>query len=148
MKSFPGGWAALTRTLLHDMSIDRKIATNGVKLRLNVETVVRLEFGAMLGDEEAITAIWDSKGASGLVPCGLLCSCTNKLCHTDIERNIASLSERDPHVPDLSTHDVSKLGLRSDEDVWAMFDALEPLTPGDRSWWEHVTGLSSKPLDS
>ncbi len=76
VKHVPGGWGALTRLLLHDLFIDSKVATIGVKLQLNVETVVRVDFGALLGDEEALSTIWGGKGASGLVPC-LKCSCTN-----------------------------------------------------------------------
>ncbi len=143
MKAVLGGWSALTQTLLHQMFVNDKVSTVGIILPLTEgPTTVRVEFGMMIGDEEAITAMWHIKGASGLLPCGLKCMVTNKPCHTDVAQGIDSLSARDGEIPDLATHEPSKLGLRTDKDVWGLFDALEGLSKKDLEWWQHVSGLT------
>jgi hypothetical protein len=125
------------------MFVDDKVSTAGVILPLSERpTKVCVVFGLMVGDEEAIGAMWNCKGASGLLPCGLKCSVTNKPCHTDVAAGVASLSARDGEIPDLATHEPAKLGKRTNNDVWDMFDALEGLNNADLAWWQHVTGLT------
>ena len=127
--------------LLHELFVDNQVATVGIKLQLGEgETVVHVSFGALLGDEEALSTMAGGKGAGGLCPC-LKCSITNKPCHTDVASNIASLSERDPTVPNIATSDVAKLGLRTDEDIWSTFDSLEGLAAADREFGQHISGL-------
>ena len=145
MKTLPAGWSQLTASLLEAIFIDAKVAS-GIDLKLRSGAVkVEITFGLVIGDEEAINAMWFTKGASGLVPCALKCSCTNKPCHTDVAANIASLSERDPTIPNLATGNVAQLGKRSDSDIWQMYDSLGPLSATDRSWWHHVYGLKWHP---
>ena len=86
--------------------------------------------------------MWNCKGPSGLLPCGLKCMVTNKPCHTDVAQGIDSLSARDGEIPDLGTHELSKLGRRTDKDVWEMFDALAGLNKEDLKWRQHVYGLT------
>lgn len=142
MKTIPGGWSELTRVILHTMFVKDQIASTGVQLHIGGKTTtVVISMGIMVADEEALNAMWYIKGASGILPCGYKCSVTNKSCPTDIIGGIASLAARDGHIPDLGTHDVAKLGLRSDADVWAMFDFLEPLKNNELEHWQHLTGL-------
>ena len=141
MKKALGGWSGLTRVLLHEIFVKSKVSTIGIRLRLSTEIVVKVSFWALLGDEEALAAMWHIKGASGLSPCGIMCSVTNKPCHTDVASGIASLSDRDPSIPNLACSDPSRLGLRTSQEVWDSFDALEGLGKEDREWWQHISGL-------
>ena len=91
MRTVLGWWSALTRLLLHQMFVNDKVSTVGGILPLSDgPTPVCVVFGLMVGDEEAIAAMWNCKGASGLLPCGRKCSATNKPCHTDVAMGIDS----------------------------------------------------------
>ncbi len=133
------------KIILSELFIRDEIATKGILLPLNGGTTVRITFGALLGDEEALTAMWCIKGASGLIPCGVMCSVTNKSCHTDVERGISSLAERDAAIPDLSCGDPSKLGLRTAKDLCDLLTTLEICPASDLEFLEHTTGLKRDP---
>ena len=138
----PWGWSQLTTSLLDGMFIGEKVA-NGIDLKLRGGPVtIEVTFGLSAGDEEALNQTWFTKGASGLMPCALKCSCTNKPCHTDVASDIASLSDRDPTIPTLATSNVDQLGKRSDAEIWDMYDTLSRLpNKTQRDWWEHIYGL-------
>ena len=142
MKTTPGGWGGLTRLLLHQMFVVDKVATKGINLVLNGRrVVVVVTFAYIIGDDEAISFMWSTKGASGLCPCGLRCSVVNKQCNSDVDAGIMSLVSRDGEIGDLTTYDTSKLGIRTDADVWQMWDALESRRGIDLAWWQHVVGF-------
>ena len=142
MKKVPGKWSALTRTILENLFLEEKIATAGIQL---CGTNVRVKFQAMLADEEALAAIWNLTGASGVSPCGVMCSVTNKPVSTDVARGIESVQELDPEIPDISCSDESKLGLRTDDDVWGLCDALELASPTERANLAQHCGIKHGP---
>jgi len=127
VKEVRGGISALSRSLLCSLYLGPGgLSTAGVNLpsAFGAMQAIPIEFGALLADEEALTRTWNIMGASGMIPCGIKCSCTNKPIHTDIEAGIASLADRDPDIVDIGCADKAKMGLRSDEDVWAICDML------------------------
>ena len=63
-------------------------------------------------------------GASGLVPCGVLCNVVARPQAADEERGIASLAARSDMLADVSCPDLDVIGRRSDEDVWGLADRL------------------------
>ena len=81
IKRVPGGWSALTRTILHDAFI---IDGAGSTRFLLGGATVTLSFWALVADEEVAAAIWNLKRASGISPWGALCSVTNEACSTDV----------------------------------------------------------------
>ena len=141
-KKVPAGWSALTKHLLQDMFLRDKIATEGFQL---VGQLVRVRFWALLADEEALQSIWYTTGASGLAPCGIMCSVTNKPVHTDVSRGIASLSDLDPAIPNISCGEESKCGLRTDKNVWGFCDALQLASSKDRAELERLSGIKYHP---
>ena len=145
MKKVQGGWSALTKDILRCMFLTDKISTAGVQLSVNGKAHVRIALWALLADEEALAAMWSITGASGTCPCGIMCSVTNKPVHTDIARGISSLSELDLKIPDISCGDESKLGLRTDHDVWGICDALKAATPGQRTELQQLSGIKYQP---
>ena len=78
----------------------------------------------LLGDEEALNNMWNTKGASGTVPCAILCSVTNKPKPADIAAGVRSLSDRSDLIQDITCSDCSKIGLRNDADVWSFVDRI------------------------
>lgn len=124
------------------MFLRDKISMPGIHLG---GTNVRIAFWAMLADEEALAAIWYTTGASGVSPCGIRCSVTNKPVHTDVSRGIASLSEIDPTIPDISCGDESKLGLRTDQDVWGWCDEMAVASGGALADLQQMSGLKYHP---
>ena len=85
----PAGLSGLTRTLLRQLFLEQKVASDGVLIG---GVAVRIAFHALLADEEALNAMLYLKGASGTVPCAALCSVANKPCSTDVEAGIAGLA--------------------------------------------------------
>lgn len=102
---------------------------------------MRIQLSVIVGDEDALNDIWFTKGASGISPCAVLCSVTNKPVHTDRDRGIASLSDRDAEIPDIACADIARCGKRSDADVWKFCDDLETCHKDDLKDMEHVTGF-------
>ena len=128
MKKLDGGLSRLTRDLLRTMFIEDKIATDGVSLILDRELppmIVKIILCSILGDEDALNDMFFTLGASGICPCGVLCSVTNKPPPTDTDNNIPSMSELDPEIQDISCADLALCHELCDKDVWARCDQLE-----------------------
>ena len=145
MKKVPGGWSSLTKEILRGMFLKDQISTAGIQLPVNGGVHVRVVFWALLADEEALSAMWCTTGASGTCPCGIMCSVTNKPIHTDVARGIPSLAALDPKIPDISCGEESKLGLRTDQDVWNMCDELEAAPAGQRAELQQFLGIKYQP---
>ena len=120
-KKFPAGWSGLTRKVLRELFVQQDISGRGVRLG---SCNVRINFHALLGDEEALNYMWFTKGASGTVPCAILCSVTNKPKPADVEAGVRSLSDRSDLIQDITCSDCSKIGLRTDADVWNFVDQV------------------------
>ena len=143
-KKVKGGVSRLTRDILRGMFLGGGgVATDGVGLHLggDVATVVRIEFQSLLGDEEALNSMLDIKGASGICPCGVLCSVTNKQRPQDRELCISRLGDIDASIKDISCAELNLCGARSDEDVWRLCSDLEACSADDLPELEHATGL-------
>ena len=144
-----GGVSGLTRRILRDAFLGEKsVAIAGVDIPPTrsgeVIWTVKIFFATIIGDEEALNAMWFSKGASGMVPC-ISCHAVNKPLKKDNDRGIKPLSERDAAIVDISCPDISLVGLRSDEDIWKMCDELEEASGNPNKKilkdLEHVTGI-------
>ena len=149
IKTVKGGVSGLTRRILRDAFLGEKsVAIAGVDIPPTrsgeVIWTVKIFFAAIIGDEEALNAMWFSKGASGMVPC-ISCHAVNKPLKKDNDRGIKPLSERDAAIVDISCPDISLVGLRSDEDIWKMCDELEEASGNPNKKilkdLEHVTGI-------
>ena len=142
MNAVNGGVSRYTRDLLRGIFIDEAVSTSGVVLPLpSGPTTVKINFCALLGDEEALNAMWHIKGASGICPCGVLCSVVNKQRPEDRDLGIKSLSDLDPSIQDISCSDLALCGLRSDDDVWNGCAQLEACDKDAVDELEHSTGL-------
>ena len=75
-----------------------------------------------MADEEALNAALYIKGASGTVPCAVLCSVVAKPCGSDVDAGIRSLTQRSSILVDISCCDADRIGCKSDADVWAHAD--------------------------
>ena len=124
LKRVKGSVSGVTRRILRDNFLGGKsIANAGVNLPL-IGVPVKIKFEGTLADEEALNAIFFTKGAAGIVPC-LGCNVVNKQKGSDRDRDIAELTEIDPELVDISCPDINRIGLRCDDDVWQICDALE-----------------------
>lgn len=117
----PAGISGITRGMLRDMFVDQGISTRGIKL---AGQIVRISFHALLADEEALNACWGIKGASGIVPCAIMCSVVGKPPSTDVEAGLPSLAQRSALIQDIGCSDIKRIGLKSDADVWALADEV------------------------
>jgi hypothetical protein len=143
IKKVNGGVSKLTADILRDIFVDGK-ADEGWQLQLQAgrpPVTLRIQLRGIIGDEEAVNSIWYTKGASGISPCAMLCSVTNKGPASDRERNIASMTDRDSAIPDLSCSSLEACGLRSDSDIWGFVDMLEACPRGELAEQEHVSGI-------
>ena len=108
------------------------------------ELQVTLRFHALLGDEEALTQAWGLKGASGTVPCGLMCGrLTNKRRPTDIQRGLRHLCEISPHLAHFAS--ITGHGRRTNSDVWQICDELEGCKGTERNAKEENSGIKYIP---
>ena len=133
----------ITRDLLRHIFLEDEASTKGFLLLLipgQPPIAVKINLAAILGDEEALNAIYYSKGASGIMPC-LICSVTGKPCATDRDNNLLSMTDRDPNIPDISCTDIARCDVRSDADIWRFCDELELCPKGRLKEKEHTTGL-------
>ncbi len=129
IKTVLGGVSNLTRAILVAMFCsDDSIQTAGVVLPIgdnDTYAVLHIAFACLLGDEAALTDMWDIKGHGGMIPCGIVCSCCAKPLANDVENGIAALAERHETIVDITCDDTRAMGLRKDADVWALCDILE-----------------------
>jgi hypothetical protein len=121
IRKLPAGVSQLTRDILH-----RIFVAEGASVTLKLgDQVIRLKLvlKSIIADEEALNAMFWTTGASGLTPCGMLCSVYSKATAADIELGIDVAVLGD--VADISCNDLKRCGERSDEDVYAICDILE-----------------------
>ena len=78
----------------------------------------------MLYIKEALNAMLYIKGASGTVPCAVLCSVVSKPVASDRQAGLKSLAQRSPLIVDITCTDVKRCGCKSDEDVWTICDEV------------------------
>ena len=142
IKKKSAGVSGLTRQLLRDLFLVQMISDEGVAVE---GSTVKVDFYALLGDEEALNAMFLAKGASGITPCGYLCSVVNKPLASDRELGIPSLSERSPLIADITCNDLTKIALRTDADVWSMVDSLRTMAGDAKKLREQATGFSYHP---
>ena len=147
IKKLKGGVSGLTRMILRDAFCGPKsVAIAGVSIPhtgiVEVTWNVKIFFGAIIGDEEALNAMLFTKGASGILPC-MSCSAVNKPLALDLANGIMPLHDRDAELVDITCHDINLVGLRSDRDIWDICDELEAVS-GDKeilTEYQHVTGF-------
>ena len=75
VKTLPGGVSAATKFLIRRMCLGTEAMGNAglcIRDKQGHHVLVHLNFGRILADEDALTSIWHIKGASGLVPCGVM----------------------------------------------------------------------------
>ena len=144
-KKVQGRVSALTKALLQQLFLQQRVS-EGIRLALDGEIIrVKISFGNLLADEEALTSMWGIKGASGVIPCGVACSVSNKAHHSDASQGIASLAERDDQIPDIACADFDKIGVRNDEDVWGLCDLLATAPKEQLESLQHETGIKYEP---
>ena len=95
LKQLPGGLSMITRLVLRQAFLGNDgVQTTGVVCPIGANEspeIVFLSLGAVLGDEDALSAVWGIKGASGTVPCGVKCCVVSKT-----RGNQRSLALQDP----------------------------------------------------
>ena len=101
--------------------------------------MIKIALQAIIADEEATNALWFTMGASGMTPCGLLCSVYMKQRASDaqIGVDIAKMG----NVSDVAEPNLEKCGLRSDADVWAICSLLEGASKQSRAADEPIFGI-------
>ena len=138
-KTTPAGVSGLTRKLVRGLFVEQLVSTNGVTIE---GVTAHVDFHALLGDEEALNSMLYTKGASGIVPCSVLCSVVNKPLASDKELGMRSLPERSPLLVDISCNDIKRIGRKTDADVWKMCDDVAALSGGAQKLKEKTTGFS------
>ena len=145
LAKIPGGVSRKTRDLLRGMFLGNKgLADSGVALPIGANgktVVVRMSLSTILGDEDALNAMFFIKGASGACPCGTLCSVLNKQRPQDLADGVVSAASLDKDLVDISCRDLSRCGLRSNQDVWDLCDDLATCPKQDLEERQHATGL-------
>ena len=127
---------------------DQSMAVAGVALPIGPDgafVTVRARLVSVVADEEALNAMFYIKGASGAVPCGVLCSVVNKQRADDVANGVKSLTDFDPSIVDLSCPDIYKCGLRTDAEVWGMCEELRACSLQDLAKNEHSMGIKYHP---
>jgi hypothetical protein len=149
MKKVDGGVSAITRHILRGMFLgEQSVSRAGIMLPIGAASSpikVKIDFQALLGDEEALNAMWHSKGASGICPCALLCSVTNKQRPQDLADGVLAMTDIDPLLADISCPDLELCGLRSNEEVWHLCNLLEVCSKEALAEQEHISGLKLNP---
>ena len=117
----PAMLSGFTRLLLRDLFMSQDVNGKGIHI---LGRHARVAFHALLADEEALSGMWYAKGASGITPCAICCTVTNKPTAADIAAGLRSLPERSPLIQDISCSDKSRIGIKTDSDVWQLADKL------------------------
>ena len=135
MYQVPGKYSAICKQLLRNMLLGESGLPQGLMLPIGPDGApvrIKILFGRLLADKDALSDFWAEKGASGVIPCGIKCMTVNKPVASDVENSIASLSARDQSIADISNHDFSKMVLNSSEDVWRKCDHMGALANAGR----------------
>jgi hypothetical protein len=143
-KKVPTGLSQLTASVVRDACL----AETNVSLHILPDgsaTTASLEFQSILADEEALNSLFYIQGASGFLPCGIMCSVVNKQRTQDKALGLKRLTQIDPSLADISCNDLDKCGLRTDSDVWALFDLLATTPKKDLAEAETACGLKFHP---
>ena len=139
-----GGISQVTRDLFRTMFLgDRSLATAGLALPIGADgpLTIRMHMAGILADEEALNNIWFIKGASGVCPCAVLCSVTNKQRPEDVDAGLRALTDIDGDIKDISCPDITLCGPRSNQAIWNMADQVKAALKKERITLEHCTGL-------
>lgn len=136
-----GGLSQCVRLLVRSILFEPANLLNaGFALRLERPTLVRVRLGRLIGDESALKAVWQSKGASGTRPC-LFCANVVALA-SDLVGSI-------PHLVDVSCADPGRFQTLKDKDLWSQFDSLQEAhrtrTKKDFSLLQQAAGLNYHP---
>ena len=121
LKTHPAKLSGFTRLLLRDLFFSQDVNGQGIRI---LGRTARVAFHALLADEEALSAMWHAKGSSGVIPCAICCSVTDKPKAADIAAGLRSLPQRSALIQDITCSDKSRIGLKSDFDVWHLADKL------------------------
>ena len=81
-------------------------------------TMLQVSGLRVLGDKDALTAMWGIKGSGGIAPCGIKCMAVQKV------KGRRGLARGDKSIVDVSCSDRAKIVLRGDENAWGNVDAL------------------------
>lgn len=112
-----GGVSQCMRQLLRGILLEPcGLGGVGMSLALPTPKLVRLQIRTLVGDESALKATWDSKGAAGVRPCFF---CANVVTR----RSGLDIGAGGPLV-DVGCEDPGRFEALSDEAVWATFDRL------------------------
>ena len=124
-----GGLSCVTRVILRGWFIGPLgWSTGGVVVTLHgTPTLLFAILSNLLGDEEALTRMTSTKGASGLVPCIL---CLNCVCKGNDVDNLVNL-DTDDYLVDISCADIKKFDRASDTTVWEKVDVSQNLRVGN-----------------
>ena len=122
LKKYPAKLSGYTRLLLRELFMSQDVNGRGIDI---LGKRARVTFHALLADEEALSSMWHAKGSSGITPCAICCTVTNKPTAADIEAGILSLPQRSALIQDISCSDKSRIGIKTDSDVWQLADELQ-----------------------
>ena len=75
LKTHPAKLSGFTRLLLRDLFFSQDVNGQGIRI---LGRTARVAFHALLADEEALSAMWHAKGSSGVMPCAICCTVTDK----------------------------------------------------------------------
>lgn len=127
VKNVPGGFSALTKLIMKEMFAGDDALDAGLNLPVGpggrLERV-RISFGCMLGDEDALSAMLGLKGSSGTVPCAMRCWCVAKPRALDLDNGILPLQDRDIDIVDITCSRKADIIFKCDADIWADVDHL------------------------
>ena len=148
-KTLAGGCSAVYGMLLRSMFIGpQSVKLVGVSLPIGEGgacELLRIDYHALLADEAALSDCHGIKGSPGLVPCAIVCSCVRKPRAADLEAGVSSLTELDESLADITCSDQSRMGLKSDKDVWDLCDALSICPQKSIKEMEVSTGINFIP---
>jgi hypothetical protein len=144
-----GGIGSCARALFRSCYVGSGgLSTTGVALPVGHDggmVLVFLRCGPLIADEDAVSAVWGGKTASGIVPC-LICKNVTK---KELKEHLALNA---PGIVDITCSDFSQFQINNDTDHWhasdSLRDAAAAMTKGSKGAFkilEQSTGRSWSP---
>ena len=118
VKGIVGGLSSVMRIPLRQCFLgDESFSMVGIMLELREPTIIFAELGNIVGDGDALRAIWGCKGASGLLPCF---SCKNVTLkgHPIVARDASH------YLVDITCSEFARFDLCTNEEHWDKADNL------------------------
>ena len=118
VKKVPGGIAACMRALFEMLVFGSCLFIRiGITLLTAVDEwfLLFVKLARTIGDEAALSRMWNTKTAAGLLPCQ---GCKN------VTKLRSMLADGDPYLVEIWCWDPARFDKRTDKDQWASYDRL------------------------